>query len=126
MVKFCLSQTSFPAPLVVGKDTVIAFSVSQVDSLNKGLLMLDECLEIKQSLNNSLRGYQLLTDAMEDKIGMLNRTASNHEQIEKTLNEFISDRNRTIHARDAKVKWLKTQRFILAGVVLLLTGKVIL
>jgi hypothetical protein len=111
---------------VLGKDTVIAFSVSQLDSINKGLLMLDECQEIKKSLNASVTGYQVLTDAMEDKIGMLNRTVSNHEQVEKTLNEFISDQNKTISSRDAKVRWLKTERFILFAVVLLLTGKILL
>ncbi|HNQ21084.1 MAG TPA: hypothetical protein PKI46_08495 [Bacteroidales bacterium] len=105
MSNLALSQNGYPKKVIVGKDTLAAFTFEQVKQINVVKFNLDECKQIQDSLfkkielDSTLISTQIaLNKSLKSEIGIQKDIISNHTlinlELNKTLDKAIKDNKR--------------------------------
>lgn len=125
MLKLSISQEGYPRKIVIDKDTVCAISISQLDSINVIYVNLDECHELRDSLNSEINNYIGLVNEKNLIISSKDKELVIEKKINFTQDSVIILDNKIINGHAKKTTWLKTQRNILTGMTVILTSYII-
>ena len=105
MSNLALSQNGYPKKVIIGKDTLAAFTFQQVKQFNIVKFNLDECKQIQDSLfkkielDSTLISTQIaLNKSLKSEIGIQKNIIDNHSlinlELNKTLDKAIKDNKR--------------------------------
>lgn len=121
MTKFCISQEGYPRKIVIDRDTVCAITFPQVDSVNKTFVDLDECNELKDSLNSQINNYETLVEGQEKVIKSQDKEIAIQKNIVIEKDNIIASDEKLLKKQNRRIGWLKVQRTILAITTLALS-----
>lgn len=109
-----------------GKDTLACIPIEQLRTANAKFIDLAACWEIRDSLYWQMDDYEWLVESQNLQIQDLTTVNKLNQKIINDKVNIIALQDKQIASGERKIKWLKTQRWVLFGAVLLLTGKIIL
>lgn len=125
MSNLVFSQVGYPKKVVIGKDTVVAITDSQVKYLNLIHLDLSICRELNDSLLKKIQNDSLLIIAQKN----YNQSIFRENEINKNILKNTQDINLQLNKDLNKtVKLYNRQRFklgFLGGISVILTGTIV-
>lgn len=102
MTKLVICQDGYPKKIVIGKDTLCALTIPQVDSVNKEHVKRKECNELKDSLLSQIETYDALVNNQ--------RATLKYQDAElDTKNKIISAKDTIIKSDENKIQELKDE-----------------
>lgn len=122
MTKLSISQTGYPKKVIIGKDTVCAVTVAQLDSINSTYVDLDECRELTDSLNSQIKNQDKRAVKQADALANAEHQVDNLTYINEELTNTVDRNEKMIKLKDNRIKWLKVQRVVLATVAVVVTA----
>lgn len=115
------SQGVYPRQAVIDSDTVGILSIDQIRAINKTFVSLDECNELKDSLNSEIATYTLLTHTYKNIIGSKDTELSIYKDILKEKDSIIETDAKMIKKMKRNITWLRVQRIGLSVAVVAIT-----
>ncbi len=117
-----ISQGGYPRQAVIDNDTVAILSIDQIKTINKSFVALDECNELKDSLNSQITTYDMLVENYESVITSKDKEISLQKIISVEKDLIISTDEKMIKKMKRRITWLKIQRIALSAGVVILGG----
>jgi len=115
-----ISQVDYPRLITIDGDTLVAFRPKQVTKMNIVFLQLDECKELKNSIeseNNLLMEQDSICSLQKDNLIEQQEILTRINDEKTTQVEILTEENKK---QSKKIKRLKKSRtlFTLGGVIL--------
>lgn len=106
----------YPKVIVLGKDTLTAITMDQVDSLNLLYINYDQCSEQLDSLESIKSTQDELISELENETDIQQGKISDLEQLILNQSTIIDSKDLQIQDRDKTIKKMKIKNKILGGV----------
>lgn len=120
---FC--QSAFPRKAVIGNDTVCILSIEQVKIVDKVFIDRDECYELRDSLGSQIKNYGILVGQQKEVIASLDKEIEVTNKIVAEKNLILLSDEKLLKKQNRQVKWLRLQRNVLTGVVVVAGGIIV-
>lgn len=123
--RLSFSQEDYPKKVIIDKDTVCAITIPQLDSINTFIVDLDECRELKDSLNSELSTYAKLVSGQKDVIASQEKEINIQKGIVAEKDVIIDSDTKLLKKNNRQVQWLKIQRTVFGGIAIITTSIII-
>lgn len=122
----CLTSRAQSRIEINGTDTSAIIPLQQLRIANAKFVELNECREVNDSLYSQTRSYLGLVNNLRDAITDLKTANQINQKLIDDKQLIISLQDKEIIKSKRQIKWLKIQKWALAGGIVLLTGKILL
>ena len=122
MTKLSISQTGYPKKVIIGKDTVCAVTIAQLDTINSTYVDLDECRELTDSLKSEIKNQDTRSKKQTEALDNAEHQVDNLTYINEELTSTVKNNEEIIKLKDKKITWLKVQRVVLVTVTVVVTA----
>lgn len=116
------SQTDSIRKVVIGKDTGAFIPMSKVREINTIFIDLDECNEVKDTLQSIIKNYDIAYSKLDSALTFKKMEVNKKDSIILSYEKISKDQETIINKKDWNIKFLKLQRNILLPAVAILVA----